>query len=117
MTIVGNLVDNALEAVRAKEPAPAAPRVTVTVHHVGTPRPGLLVRVADNGPGLPPQAEDGETLFRRGWSTKRDGGGIGLALVRQTAGRHGGQAQARDLPGGGAEFTVRLPLPGRAVRP
>ncbi|QID40372.1 sensor histidine kinase [Streptomyces albus] len=117
VTIVGNLVDNALEAVRAKEPAPAAPRVTVTVHHVGTPRPGLLVRVADNGPGLPPQAEDGETLFRRGWSTKRDDGGIGLALVRQTAGRHGGQAQARDLPGGGAEFTVRLPLPGRAVRP
>ncbi|CAL9567165.1 Sensor histidine kinase DcuS [Streptomyces sp. enrichment culture] len=117
VTIVGNLVDNALEAVRAKEAAPAAPRVTVTVHHVGTPQPGLLVRVADNGPGLPPQAEDGEALFRRGWSTKRDGGGIGLALVRQTAGRHGGQARARDLPGGGAEFTVRLPLPGRAVRP
>ncbi|MFF8286157.1 ATP-binding protein [Streptomyces albus] len=117
VTIVGNLVDNALEAVRAEEAAPAAPRVTVTVHHVGTPRPGLLVRVADNGPGLPPQAKDGEALFRRGWSTKRDGGGIGLALVRQTACRHGGQARARDLPGGGAEFTVRLPLPGRAVRP
>ncbi|MFG3253127.1 ATP-binding protein [Streptomyces sp. NPDC048172] len=101
VTLLGNLIDNAVEAVAP--PRPGTPRVHVTVRREedGT----LLIRVADNGPGLPPGGA--EALFERGWSTR--GGGLGLALVRQTAHRHGGTADAAQLPDGGAEFTVRIP--------
>jgi sensor histidine kinase regulating citrate/malate metabolism len=102
VTVLGNLIDNAVEAVRARP----APQVTVTIHRTGEE---LLIRVADNGPGLPPDAAD--RLFARHWTTKPgQGHGIGLALVRQTARHHGGEVEARDVPSGGAEFEVRLPL-------
>ncbi|RSS50185.1 ATP-binding protein, partial [Streptomyces sp. WAC07061] len=41
--------------------------------------------------------------------------GLGLALVRQVAQRHGGSVEAGDAPGGGAAFTARLPLAGGAA--
>ncbi|MFR9756473.1 ATP-binding protein [Streptomyces sp. TR06-5] len=113
VTVVGNLVDNAVEA--SAHPAgaaeqPARVTVTVLVHEEGGGHE-LLVRVTDSGPGIPRQ--DVEEVFRRGWSTKARGGdsrGLGLALVRQTARRHGGDALAAHAACGGAEFTVRLPL-------
>ena len=103
ITVVGNLVDNALEAV-AGTPSPR--RVEVLVREEdGT----VLIRVTDNGPGLPPdRAAD---AFRRGWTTKPDGHGIGLSLVRQVAQRYGGTYDIRRAPGGGAVLTVRLPVP------
>ncbi|MEU2868516.1 ATP-binding protein [Streptomyces olivoreticuli] len=93
------------------------PRVTVTLRAEGGE---LLMRVADTGPGVAPEAVD--EVFRRGWTTKADkaqgaavhGRGLGLALVRQAAGRNGGTVTVADAPGGGAEFTVRLPLCVRA---
>ncbi|MCB5165747.1 sensor histidine kinase [Streptomyces bambusae] len=101
VTVLGNLIDNAVDAVTG---TPGA-RVAVTARG----RAGALeLTVADNGPGLPPGAD----VFERGWSGKGPGRGLGLALVRQTAHRHGGTVTAAGPPHGGAEFTVRLPLPG-----
>ncbi len=72
---------------------------------------GLTLRVADSGPGIP--AAHREAVFTEGWSTKRAPAhgrrGLGLALVRRLAERHGGSARVGESPDGGAEFTVVLP--------
>jgi sensor histidine kinase regulating citrate/malate metabolism len=102
VTILGNLVDNALDAVLESPPAaPGAPRVFVTARAEGGE---LLLRVEDTGGGL----AAGEVAFDRGWSTKAEGRGLGLALVRQAVRRGGGTIK---LGRGehGAVFTVRLP--------
>ncbi|MFF5288656.1 sensor histidine kinase [Paractinoplanes globisporus] len=103
LTVVGNLVDNALEAVAGTDP----PR-TVTVLVVEEDGE-VLVKVSDSGPGLP--ARDVDAAFRRGWSTKADGRGVGLSLVRQVADRHGGSYAVSPRPGGGAIVAIRLPVP------
>ncbi|MDT0403993.1 MULTISPECIES: ATP-binding protein [Streptomyces] len=104
VTVVGNLVDNALDAVAG---APHA-RVEVEVRTEG--RTAVLV-VRDTGPGIPP--EHRESVFTEGWSTKEPPAhrerGIGLPLVRRLAERQGGSAEVGEAPGGGAEFTVVLP--------
>ncbi|MER5931925.1 ATP-binding protein [Streptomyces sp. NPDC002054] len=114
VTVLGNLIDNAVDALTG---TPGA-RITVTARPDGG---DLLLRVADNGPGLPAGAD----VFRRGWSGKGEGRGLGLALVRQAAQRHGGTVDAAEVPGGGVEFIVRLPIavpkavpsPAPAARP
>ncbi|MFG1952908.1 ATP-binding protein [Micromonospora sp. NPDC048830] len=57
--------------------------------------------------------------FRRGWSTKSTGRGLGLALVGQVVQRYGGRAEVGRSVDGGTLFTVRLPVPApiRAVTP
>ncbi len=104
VTVVGNLVDNALDAVAGTPDA----RVEVELRAEG--RTAVLV-VRDTGPGVPPERR--ELIFTEGWSTKKPPGhrerGIGLPLVRRLAHRHGGDARVGEAPGGGAEFTVVLP--------
>lgn len=72
-----------------------------------------FVRVSDNGPGVPPSERDTVfDMFRRGsTSAGSPGSGIGLAFSRRVAERHGGTLEVDDAPGGGARFTLRLPLP------
>jgi two-component system CitB family sensor kinase len=99
VTVVGNLVDNAMDAVTGAD----VRRVVVDLDGDDE-----LVRVVvgDSGPGVP--AEDAEHVLERGWSTKATGSGIGLALVGQAARRHGGAVSVGRSPLGGAEFTVTL---------
>lgn len=105
VTILGNLIDNAVEAAMSGVP-PA--RVDVRLRADETT---FLLSVADSGPGM--DAVTAREAFRRGWTTKGDGRGLGLAMVGQAVRRLGG---AIDVGGGqGAVFTVRLPLRGREV--
>jgi two-component system CitB family sensor kinase len=113
VTIVGNLLDNALDAALAAAPPR---RVEVGSRVIATSGGGsvdhVVLRVADSGSGLDPS--DVERAFQRGWSTKPDdrgtGRGLGLALVAQAVHRNGG-----DIEVSGAVFTVRLPLQQPAV--
>ncbi|MEU5727315.1 sensor histidine kinase [Micromonospora sp. NPDC047738] len=106
LTVVGNLVDNALEAV-AGTPPPRRVRV-----FVGAADDEIVVRVGDSGPGLDPDRV--ADAFRRGWSTKSAGRGLGLALVGQVVHRHGGRTDVARAEDGGTLFTVRLPIPREA---
>ncbi len=103
VTLVGNLVDNALEAAVA---GPAPRRVDFTARQDGDT---LVIRVADSGSGLDP--ERAQQAFTRGWSTKTPdrlhGRGLGLALVGQVVHRYSGTIDVSNE--GGAVFTVRLP--------
>lgn len=69
--------------------------------------------VADHGPGIPPAAR--ERIFQRfdrGGARRAVGGsGLGLAIVAAIAAAHGGACTVGDTVGGGATFTIRLPLP------
>ncbi|ANZ16196.1 ATP-binding protein [Streptomyces noursei] len=109
VTVLGNLVDNALDAAAPPQEHGAPPQVRVTARADGGE---LLLCVADNGPGV--AADATEEVFRRGWSTKQRAGGgargLGLALVAQAVRRHGGTIGLDRGPEGGARFTVRLPL-------
>ncbi|CAM5462096.1 putative Sensor protein CitS [Streptomyces afghaniensis 772] len=114
VTILGNLIDNAVDAAQGSTRA----RVTVAAYTQDTEdpealddAPELVLRVSDTGPGVDP--EHAEAVFQRGFSTKPagpGGRGLGLALVRQAVQRHEGTLSVAGADGGGAEFEVRLPL-------
>ena len=71
------------------------------------------VEVLDNGPGVPEALRERifEPFYRLPGASEKDGGvGLGLALVKSIALRHGGSAQCRNRSEGGASFALRLPL-------
>ncbi|MEV0578880.1 sensor histidine kinase [Streptomyces sp. NPDC050392] len=104
VTVVGNLVDNALDAAAGSDGA----LVEVGLRTEGRT---VVLRVRDSGPGVPP-AQRG-SIFTEGWSTKElpahGRRGLGLALVRRLAERQGGSVAVDTADEGGAEFTVVLP--------
>lgn len=104
VTLVGNLVDNAMEATAASD---RERRVELFCDLRG----GLLrLRVGDSGPGLP--VDQRSQVFTRGWSTKPGadgiGRGIGLALVTEVVRRLGGRIDIAESRLGGAEFRVDI---------
>lgn len=107
-TIIGNLIDNAIEALGG-QPGPRE----VTVHL--DDRDGVRIVVVDNGPGI--AGPDAERVFQDGYSTKTgDSGtrrGLGLALVHRMVHRAGGSIAL--TPGPATRFEVWLPerSPGR----
>jgi two-component system CitB family sensor kinase len=104
-TVLGNLVDNALDASRLGTRRPAGVEVDLLAD--GST---LHVSVVDSGPGVPESIRD--SLFAEGVSTKDgDGRGLGLALAAQAARSLGGEVRLAD-PGGaehGAVFVAVLP--------
>ncbi|MFJ5143853.1 ATP-binding protein [Curtobacterium sp. NPDC088465] len=103
VTVLGNLVDNAVDAVAGSPQGPDRGRVEVVVAAAGgTVR--LVVR--DDGPGI----ADADAVYERGWSTKQsgpEGRGIGLDLVRATLARIGGDVAVTTGPDG-STFTVEI---------
>jgi two-component system sensor histidine kinase KdpD len=72
---------------------------------------GLVLTVADNGPGLPPEALPLIfDKFYRAPAAPTGGTGLGLAIVKGLVEAQGGRVKAENRPSGGAVFTIRLPL-------
>lgn len=113
VSVVGNLLDNAVDAALAAPP-PRSVHVSVTED-----ASALVVRVEDSGPGLRGAAS--QQVFRRDWTTKPAASdaprGLGLALVDQVVRSHGGTVEVDGEGGsrGGAVFTVTLPRAGAGL--
>ncbi|WP_101594061.1 sensor histidine kinase [Brevibacterium linens] len=129
-TILGNLVDNAFDALSRQDVLSEDKRVHVELSGSGGPG-GFMIEVSDDGPGI--DEEHLDAIFERGWSTKHDGvetdqgqgrqqtgtRGVGLSLVVQAVRRLGGavdvQGRGEDCDRfKGAVLTVWLPDPGSA---
>ena len=103
--IVLNLVENARDAISKREGG----KITVTTRlGEGSDRAFLIVE--DNGPGVPSELKD--KVFAPYFTTKhaKGGTGLGLAIVHRIVSDHGGRISITDAKGGGARFTIELPL-------
>jgi signal transduction histidine kinase len=105
---VDNLVRNAREALEGRPDA----RLVVSVERDGG---NAVARIADNGPGIPPDRL--ERIFEPFVSTKGKGMGLGLAICREIVEAHAGRLDVESAAGQGTVFTLRLPLYGDGVTP
>jgi two-component system sensor histidine kinase FlrB len=74
----------------------------------------IVLTVTDNGPGI--DAEIQERLFESFFTTRADGTGLGLSMVRGVAESAGGTVQVKSAPGAGSEFILRLPQTADTAR-
>lgn len=93
-----NLYRNAAEAMNGSG------AIDVTVSGDGS---GLAISIADHGPGIAPELR--QRVFEPYFTTKDDGTGLGLALVRVTLETHRGTISVTETPGGGATFVIVFP--------
>ena len=111
VSVVGNLVDNAIDAAGGdslnRGPSPA----TITVHLSSDPAAGVVeLTVADSGPGI--DSDHLRLIFDRGFSTKpadTSGRGFGLAVVRDILARRGGVIEVAASGPEGTRFVARWP--------
>ena len=104
--VVINLVRNAVDAL-AERPGDPERRIALRTRRADAAG-FLCVDVVDNGPGL--RGRRIEALCAPFYSTKRDGMGMGLAICRSIVEAHHGALDADEAPGGGARFTLTLPI-------
>jgi len=103
--ILANLLRNARQAIEHHEGRRRKGQVTVSLTQTGD---SSLVRVADNGPGVPERAR--ERLFQPfAGSGRPDGAGLGLAIARELAQGHGGDLTLASTGPKGSAFDLRLP--------
>lgn len=96
-----NLIRNACEAMTGQDGA----MLMLGVDRVGTM---AAIRIADNGPGIPPERMEG--IFQPFVSTKGKGMGLGLSICREIVEGHAGRIEVESAPGVGTTFTLLLPL-------
>jgi nitrogen fixation/metabolism regulation signal transduction histidine kinase len=100
--VLANLVENAIHAAH-----PARARVHLGVARA---RDQAVLTVADEGPGIDPALRP--RVFDPYVTTKagQGGTGLGLAIAKKIVLQHGGEIELGERPGGGASFTIALPL-------
>lgn len=101
VSIIGNLLENAIEAVNARqEDGPRSIVLQITEDETG-----LLMLVSDTGTGIAP--ENLSRIYQMGFSTKaKEGRGVGMGLVREIISRAGGSIEVDSDPNAGTSFTI-----------
>jgi signal transduction histidine kinase len=108
-----NLIANAFEALDGKGRIQISAFASTidddpAFYGIRPPTPAVVVDVADNGPGLPPDATD--KIFDPFFTTKTTGTGLGLAIVRKIVDAHDGRIDVSSVPNAGTRFRVTLPV-------
>ncbi|MFH2064336.1 MAG: ATP-binding protein [Pseudomonadota bacterium] len=67
-----------------------------------------VIRIQDNGPGIPPELKD--KIFEPFFSTKEEGSGLGLSIAKRIVEEHGGELKTESQDGPGAVFTIIMPI-------
>jgi len=99
-----NLVSNAFDAMKQTPPG----RRKVEISTAGNVDGEVRLTVRDHGSGIPTEVHD--RLFDQFFTTKEQGLGMGLAIVRSIVEAHGGQIDAENVADGGARFYFTLPV-------
>jgi signal transduction histidine kinase len=102
-----NLLRNAAEAIPESQ-ADRRVEVLSSTERDKAGKQWAIVEIKDTGEGIP--AADLERIFIPFFTTKATGHGVGLALAHRVITQHGGTLTAANAKGGGAVFSVRLPL-------
>ena len=102
-----NLLNNAVDAMHDTPPSRRTVHITTNYNGAGT----VCVGVRDYGTGIPDATR--ERLFEQFFTTKEEGLGMGLAIVRSIVESHGGKIAAENVAGGGACFSFHLPTSKR----
>jgi len=102
LTVMGNMIENALDAVNEKKEEPK--EICVKIDDFNHK---LVMTVTDTGVGI--DEENIERIFQRGFSTKEGNRGIGLALVKETLDNIGGSIKVSSNGSEGTRFTVEIP--------
>ena len=97
---LGNVIDNAINASGTEG------RIELWAGQVSNKT--LLIQISDNGPGIPVDAL--EHVFDPFYTTRANGTGLGLAVLASVVQQHGGTVHAANRVGGGAEFSILLPI-------
>lgn len=100
--ILLNLARNSMDALREHGANPGRIAVSACREHDDH----VVIAFADNGPGIPEELR--QKVFVPFFTTKRQGSGVGLTLVRQIVALHGGNVGIGDTPGGGATLRLRF---------
>jgi signal transduction histidine kinase len=102
-----NLMRNAAEAIPENQ-ADRRVEVLSSTERDNAGKEWAVVEIKDTGKGIP--AADVQRIFIPFFTTKATGHGVGLALAHRVITQHGGTLTASNAPGGGAVFTLRLPI-------
>ena len=99
-----NLIHNAFDAMRSTPPSGRKVEIVTSYNGDGT----ICAAVRDHGSGISEPTR--ERLFEQFFTTKEEGLGMGLAIVRSIVEAHGGTITAENADGGGARFRFHLPI-------
>ena len=99
-SVIANVIQNAIQVCEEK------PVIEVWAGAINQHM--MLIRVSDNGPGIPSDVID--QVFDPFFTTRAAGTGLGLAVLASVVQRHGGTVHATNRESGGAQFTILLPV-------